>query len=203
MNGTLDSLPDIPPPPTEEERARAPPRLAWRDSLRAMPRAARDSARAARADEMGEVTFSVGGGRDSTRRRPSVCDTATVRTRVSSRFDGGLSVVTRTPCDEDALVNSPSLPPSIFDEGDTAFDARMEQALRDAALSLGAQAQWSPRADREVGLGAGCCATPHRGALAAVRVDAALGRGYSARLQARIGTADLRRTPSCSCSHGG
>jgi hypothetical protein len=117
-----------------------------------------------------------------------------VRTRVSTRFDGGLSVLTRTPCDEDALVNSPALPPSIYDEGDTAFDARMEQALREAALSLGAQAQWSPqRPTIKYGLGDGLLRYNRiEGLSPAVRVDAALGRGYAARLQARIGTADLQ-----------
>lgn len=196
VNGALDSLPDIPPPPTpEERRARAAADSAWRDSLKAMTPAGRDSARAARGDEMGEVTFNVGGGgRDSTRRRPSVCDTATVRTRVSTRFDGGLSVLTRTPCDEDALVNSPALPPSIYDEADTAFDAQMEQALREAALSLGAQAQWSPQLPTiKYGLGDGLLRYNRiEGLSPAIRVDAALGRGYAARLQARIGTADLQ-----------
>lgn len=206
VNGTLDSLPDVPPPPTpEERRARAAADSAWRDSLRAMSPAERDSARAARDDELGEITLSVGGGRDSTRRRPGVCDTATVRTRVSTRFDGALSVLTRTPCDREALVNSPALPPSIYDDGDTAFDARMEQALRDAALSLGAQAQWSPQLPTvKWGLGDGLLRYNRvEGLSPAVRVDAALGRGYAARLQARIGTADLEPNAELQLSRTG
>lgn len=196
VNGTLDSMPDVPPPPTaEERRARAVADSAWRDSLRAMTPAQRASAREARAEATaGEIAIDVGGGRrDSTRRRPSVCDTATVRTRVTTRFDGGLSVLTRTPCDEEQLVGSPALPPSIYDDGDTAFDARMEQALREAALSLDAQAEWSPQLPTvKYGLGDGLLRYNRiEGLSPAVRVDAALGRGYAARLQARIGTADL------------
>ena len=209
VNGTLDSLPAIPPPPTaEERRARAAADSAWRDSLKAMPAAQRDSARRARGELDGELAINIGGSPNDSaaaRRRRGVCDTATVRTRVTTRFEGGLSVLTRTPCDEQALVRSSALPPSIYDEGDTAFDARMEQALREAALSLGAQAQWSPQLPTiKYGLGDGLLRYNRiEGLSPAVRVDAALGRGYAARALARIGTADLEPTGELQLARAG
>lgn len=176
VNGTLDSLPSL---PTAAERlARHTADSLWRDSVRALPEAERDSARAERR-----------------RARRSACDGGTAsREHGSTQLDGQLAVLVRLPCDTTALVASAALPSSIFAEGEQLFDARMQEALVDAALSLGAQADWGPTPPTvKYGLGDGLLRYNRvEGLSPAVVVESQLGRGYQARALARIGLADLQ-----------
>ncbi|HEX5580316.1 MAG TPA: hypothetical protein VFX39_01995, partial [Gemmatimonadaceae bacterium] len=173
VNGTLDSLPAIPAAPDRAARLAAD--SAWRDTLRALPASQRDSARAARRERM------------------NPCADDSVRTYAGSRFDGALRTVVRVPCDTTRLMHSPALPPSIFAEGEELFDTRLQEALVDAALSLGAQSDWAPqRPVVKWGLGDGLLRYNRvEGLSPAIAVEQQLGRGYSARAVARIGTADL------------
>jgi hypothetical protein len=173
VNAALDSMPAV--PPEAERRARVLADSLWRDSLARAPEEQRDSLRAARR-----------------RLRRAACDTAATRQSVSSQFGDRLTVLVRTPCDSTALIASPALPPSIFAEGDELFDAKMQEALVEAALSLGAQADWAPtRPTIKYGLGDGLLRYNRvEGLSPAVRADAQLGRGYSASALARLGTAD-------------
>lgn len=100
-------------------------RKAWRDSVRV----ARREASKARADSIKQGLL----------KRVSVCDTSDVRTAYEGRAEGTLRVYSRTPCDRAALVNSPELPKSIFDDGEELFDAAAREALIAQAISLGAQ----------------------------------------------------------------
>ncbi|HEY0972498.1 MAG TPA: ShlB/FhaC/HecB family hemolysin secretion/activation protein [Gemmatimonadales bacterium] len=174
VNGTFDALPPI--PEARDDSLRQIADSAWRDTLRALPSAQRDSARAARMERM------------------NPCSDDSVRTYAGSRFDGALRTLVRVPCDTTLLLDSPALPPSIFAEGEELFDARLQEALVDAALSLGAQSDWAPqRPVVKWGLGDGLLRYNRvEGLSPAVAVEQQLGRGYQARAVARIGTADLQ-----------
>jgi hypothetical protein len=141
------------------------------------------------------VTVAVGGdraARDSARaaRRAARnrCDSSGVRTRVHSRNEQRVPVLVTTPCDTLKLVNSPDLPPSIYDRGEEVVASAEIDALVKDALAMGSQASFAPalpvvayaplRYNRIEGLSAG-------GTL-----EQQLGRGYSLRSVARIGVAD-------------
>lgn len=183
VSGSLDSamaLPVIPVVALEDSEA-------WRDSVEALPKAERDSARARRRAA-----------------RRSQCDTGDTRTRSGSRFDGGLVVLTRIPCDTLALVSSPALPASIFDEGELLFDQRMQDALVEASLALGDQAMWAPQPPViRYGLGDGLLRYNRvEGLSPAVAAEMQLGRGYQARALARIGTADWQPNAELTLTRG-
>jgi hypothetical protein len=184
VNGRLDSLPPI---PTEAEvLARQAADSIWRDSVRALPEALRDSARAAR------------------RARLNPCADDSVRTYSGSEFDGRLRTVVRVTCDTTRLMNSPELPASIFDEGEEVFDVNVEAALVDAALALGVQPDWGPQMPTvKWGLGDGLLRYNRvEGLSPAVAVEAQLGRGYAARAVGRIGTADLQPNAELGLTRG-
>jgi len=174
VNAALDSMPPL--PPEEVRRARRLADSLWQDSLRKAPEEQRDSLRAQRR-----------------RLRRAACDTSTVRESVGNQYDERLAVLVRTPCDTMALLNSAALPPSIYAEDDSLFDLRGQQALVEAALSLGAQAEWAPtRPTLKYGWGDGLLRYNRvEGLSPAVRAEAQLGRGYAASATARIGFADL------------
>ncbi len=171
VSGSLDSaaaLPVIPVIAEEDTKA-------WRDSVRALPPAERDSARARRrAASRGQ------------------CDTGDTRSTGGTRFDGALAVISRIPCDTLSLATSAALPESIFDEGDLQFDQRMQDALVEASLALGDQAMWAPQLPTlKYGLGDGLLRYNRvEGVSPALAAEMQLGRGYQARALARIGTAD-------------
>src|SRR5215467_12810326 len=130
VNGK-DTIPTIPLPPPRTQ----PPdslsedeRIAWRDSVRA---ASRVHARA--------VRDSVRQGLKKTEPRVNQCDTSGFRVSATRRYDGGIPVAMRVPCDTAALSHSPELPPSIYDDGEQVFDAKDLQDLKAQALSLTAQ----------------------------------------------------------------
>ncbi len=174
VNGR-DSLPQI-----------ALQRPAVPDSL---PEAVKDSLRKQRrAEERAE--------RDSIRKglKPqpvSQCDTAKFMTRTRLEHDGLLRVAYQVPCDQSHLATSPLLPKSIYDPGEELAGAAERDALISQALSLSAQAHFSPmpptlhygldmlRFNRIEGLSLGA------------RVDEQFGAGYAGSLTARLGVADL------------
>ena len=183
VTGSLDSaavLPAMPDSIVAESKA-------WTDSVKALPSAERDSARAARRVA-----------------RREECSGATERVRGQARFDGALAVVTRIPCDTLALVNSAELPASIFDAGDELFDQRMQDALVEASLSLADQAMWAPqRPTLRYGFGDGLMRYNRvEGLSPAIGVEQRLGRGYTARALARIGTADWQPNAELSLERG-
>lgn len=136
-----------------------------------------DSARAARA------------GR---RERRLPCDSAGNRSYTRQREGMPNPVFVTISCDTARLAHSPDLPPSIYGQGEQAFnddDMAEMRALVDEALSMGAQAEFAPqlptaaidrpRYNRIEGLSLG------------VRADQVLGAGYSLHGAARLGVADL------------
>jgi hypothetical protein len=176
----IEDRPEDHPPDSLSETQRD----AWRDSVRAVRRAARR----AEAD-------SVRRGLKPAAKRVSVCDTASVRVTTRRRSDSGLAVATRIPCNDSLLIQSPDLPPSIYDPGDELFGEADLQALKSEALSMSAQAPFSLRMrmlppptiaygpsmmryNRVEGLSFG------------ISAEQQLGGGYAASGVARLGVAD-------------
>jgi hypothetical protein len=144
----------------------------------------------------GPTSVSIGIGTpgrtpDSLRmaRRVARCDSTgnRVYARRSNR-DNPNPVSIRIPCDSAKLANSPDLPGSIFDKDEETFGGTEIDDLVKQALSMGAQANFSPlpwtaemdnvRYNRIEGLSVGG------------RVDQQLGAGYSLHADGRIGVAD-------------
>ena len=202
VNGHLDSLPDMAARLAGIRAAEAAD-SAWRDTVRALPEAQRDSARRAHREANGtEVTVVLGTGSVSDGNRRPTCAQTDSMERTMTRMNGSVPVLVRIPCDTLALMHSPALPSSIFAEGEAQFDADMEQALRDAALSLGAQAEWAPMPPEiRYGLGDGLLRYNRvEGLSPGVSASVQLGRGYAARGVARVGTADWQPNAELSLS---
>ena len=130
---------------------------------------------------------SIRTARREARRRQ--CDSTGYRTHVRTSDDNPNPVLIRVPCDSTVLANSPELPPSIYEEGEeTASSAEMD-ALVNQALSMGAQAAWSPQ------LPTFEFERPRYNRIEALSIggrgDEILGKGYSLHASARIGVADL------------
>lgn len=157
-----------------------------------LPPIERDTA----ARRRGGVQVGVNVGGDSRARRDSIrearrrsCDATGNRVYTERSRDTVNRVRVTIPCDSAKLASSPDLPRSIYDSGDEVFDSAEIDALVEQALSMGAQAEFSPRppkVERDVirynrveGLSLG------------VRADQVLGAGYAARATARLGFADL------------
>ena len=158
--------------------AREAARLARRDTLRMLDSLARggDEAARARAKEM---------------RRPRISQCDTAATSRGSRREDGLRVIVNTPCDEEALARSPTLPASIYDAGETVFDSPDMDQLR-GLIDMGLQAEWGPqRPQLRYGVGDGMLRYNRvEGLSPALGAVQALGAGYTADAQVRIGTAD-------------
>ena len=188
VNGT-DTLPAITLPPG----AAQPPdslndeqRMAWRDSVRTLNRERRRAERdSVRRGLKTEVT------------RSSPCDTSDVRVSTRRRYESGMAVAIRVPCDTAKLAHSPELPPSIYDPGEELFGAKELEDLKAQALSLTAQAplqfrlsmlpppsiSYGPalmRYNRVEGFSVGASA------------EQQLGGGYSGMVLGRFGFADLQ-----------
>ena len=167
------------------------PRIALRypeipDSL---PDAVQDSIREARRDEERAERDSI---RKGLKPKPiAQCDTAQFVTRSRLEHNGLLRVAYQVPCDQSQLATSPLLPKSIYDPGEDVAGAAERDALISQALSLSAQAHFSPvpptlhygldmlRFNRIEGFSAGA------------RLDEQFGAGYAGSLTARLGVADL------------
>jgi hypothetical protein len=116
------------------------------------------------------------------------CDSAGNRTYTRQSDGMPNPIRVSVPCDSTRLANSPDLPGSIYDTGEESFGGAEMDALVAQALSMGAQAEWSPqlptlalarpRYNRVEGLSVGG------------RADQTLGAGYSAHVTGRIGVAD-------------
>lgn len=154
----------------------------YRDSLNAAktPPALRDSlmrvARAARTKELAA-------------QKEKECAATGIYTRQVRRYQGTLDVMERIPCDSTKLVNSPDLPPSIYDPGEELFGSAERESLV-KALGFGLQPGWGPqqvqfeyglsqtRYNRVEGFGTGIVAS------------SVLGKGYTASLGVRAALAD-------------
>jgi hypothetical protein len=113
----------VPPDSLDEEQ-----RQQWRDSVRRENRA---HSRAL-ADSIRRGLLKAGD-------HDSQCDTSDTRIVTMSRYESQVPVAVRMPCDRSKLVNSPDLPPSIYDSNEELFDTKDLEALRSQALSLMAQ----------------------------------------------------------------
>jgi hypothetical protein len=152
-----------------------------------------------RADSTPHIEASIRIGdskesRDSARvarreARKRQCDSTGFRTHVRTSDDNPNPVLIRIPCDSTVLASSPELPPSIYDEGEQTATGHEMDALVQEALSMSAQAAWSPQ------LPTFELERPRYNRIEALsvggRADQVLGKGYSLHATARIGVADL------------
>ncbi len=134
------------------------------------------------------------------RRREACKDMTNNRSRITTRYEGSLSVIMQVPCDTTVLAHSPELPKSIYDDGDQIFGTAERDALVAEALTLGAQPGFVPqRPVFTYGLGL----TRYNrveGLSTAIAARQSLGGGYTAHALARIGIADLSPNGEVSLS---
>ncbi|MGH7639245.1 MAG: ShlB/FhaC/HecB family hemolysin secretion/activation protein [Gemmatimonadaceae bacterium] len=149
----------------------------------------RDSVREVRRDERRAEADSVRRGL----KEGVGCDSTGMRLITRRDRDANLRVAVRIPCNLETLASSPELPESIYDDGEEIFGSTERDALIKEALAMGAQPPMSigsvpprvyygleyTRFNRVEGLSTGAL------------VEQTLGGGYTARLLARIGYADL------------
>ena len=152
----------------------------WRDSVRVVRRAVRDSI------EKGLKPRGADCGPDGMR--------TSIGTRYGDDDDTGaerLRIATRIPCDVNKLATSPELPKSIFDPGEEVFDVKARDELVNEAIRLGAQPEWAPQRPR-IHMGLDLMRYNRvEGPSVGARADQQFGAGYSASLLARLGFADL------------
>jgi hypothetical protein len=123
-------------------------------------------------------------------RARNACKDGGVSERTIRRWENGLPMVVRTPCDTIALSKSPELPKSIYDEGDQLFGAAERDALISEALTLGAQPGWIPQKPVYT---YGLSQTRYNKIEAlstGIAARQVLGKGYTVRGSARIGVGD-------------
>jgi hypothetical protein len=134
------------------------------------PKAARDSARAAR------------------RAARMKCDSTGNRTFTRHREGMPNPVLVVIPCDSARLANSADLPPSIYDTSDEVLGSAETEALVAQALSMSAQARFAPQ------LPTVALANPRYNRIEGLSLGATVGQqlgdGYSLRALGRIGAAD-------------
>jgi hypothetical protein len=164
-----------------------------RDSTRAARKAHRDSVRAAEQDSGTTVTMSdgrrrrrSGSGEDDDLEHFHCSGTDTTISR-SMRYGGTLPVRVVVPCDTLALLHSPELPPSIYDNGEQLFDLKERDALV-SELTMGLQPGWDPQPYTwHYGIENSLIRYNRVDALdAGVQVARDFGSGYSGDLTARI-----------------
>lgn len=174
VNG-LDSVPPMPPP----ERSRV---VVLRDSLReaGVESLVRDSlVRIARRERTQEIAAE----------RERSCAAVGSYTSYRTRYEGTLRVAVHVPCDSAKLANSPDLPASIYDANDELFGAS-ERADLMKALTFGLQPGWGPQMPE---LGYGLAQTRYNrveGLSTSLTATSALGKGFTASLEARGSFAD-------------
>ncbi|MFL5575054.1 MAG: hypothetical protein ACJ79S_03670 [Gemmatimonadaceae bacterium] len=161
---------------------------------------ARRAARRAVLDSLMDDTTAAGRAvRDSVRKaldaerreaRKRRCDADGTYIATQRRYGETLPVAVRIPCDTAALARAPQLPPSIYDPGDELFGEKELRTLREAALTLGAQAAFDPQRPT-LGWGARYLRFNRvEGLSVGAAVDERLGAGYTAQLLGRVGVAD-------------
>jgi hypothetical protein len=161
------------------------------DSLRAVADSAKAKGDTSRAAGLTwRANNAAGRARAIARRKEGCARDSTYYAGSTTRHDGALRIAIRMPCDTSRFATSPDLPQSIFDQGEQVFGASERDELLDA-LDMDLQPGWLPqppvlqfgldliRYNRIEGLSIGAAAT------------STLGRGYTARVEARLGTADL------------
>lgn len=161
------------------------------DSLRAAAAAKRAKGDTLSARELESAArYRAARARQILRRREGCAHgDSTYYAGTTSRYGGALRMAIRMPCDTTRLANSPDLPGSIYGSGEEIFGtADRDELLKSLDFEL--QPGWSPqkpvlhtgldlvRYNRIEGLSLGASAT------------SVLGKGYTARLVGRIGTAD-------------
>jgi hypothetical protein len=160
-----------------------------------------------REDSRGRIDryddYLVRGRRSGTCRSPNDADSLQVPfdsipylDRLSARDADVATVRVLFPCSPDRLLNSPLLPPSIYSPSEELFTEHDLTRLRGevrAALDMGSQAAWAPQPPTiRFGLDGGLWRYNRIEALSGgLRVERALGRGYSFDALARLGVADL------------
>ncbi|MFI5244172.1 MAG: hypothetical protein ACHQQR_03025 [Gemmatimonadales bacterium] len=128
-------------------------------------------------------------GKEIAAQRERDCAATGTYNSIQRRYEGTLSVAMRVPCDSAKLANSPDLPPSIYDKGDEVFGSGERDALV-KALSFALQPAWGPQPPKvEWGL-AKTRYNRVEGISTGLSVSSALGRGYTATLDARGSLAD-------------
>ena len=161
------------------------------DSLRTAARAARAKGDTLSAREMeSAANYRAARARQIIRRREACSrGDSTYYAGTSSRFGGAVRMAIRMPCDTSHFATSPDLPGSVYGTGEDLFSAADRDALL-GTLDFGLQPGWSPqkpvlhtgldlvRYNRIEGFSLGASAT------------SVLGKGYTARLVARLGTGD-------------
>ena len=175
VNG-LDSLPTMP-------KGHALGRIrVYRDSL--------DSARTPKSVRDSLVRLAT---RARTKELEAIHDKECAETgsysTLQRRYQGSLTVATRTPCDSTKLANSPELPGSIYDPGEELFSTADRDALV-KALSFGLQPAWGPQMPQ---IEWGLSQTRYNrveGFSTGLVLSSVLGRGYTAALGARGSWAD-------------
>ena len=179
VNGT-DSVPPIPPVPQSLRDSLFGDSLSWRDLTPEQRRERREIL--SRADSARRVARRLS--------RKAQCDTSGMYTQTASRYEGGVRVAVRVPCDSTVLATSPELPASIYEPGEELFGSAERDALL-KTLDFSLQPDWAPqkpelhygidlvRYNRVEGLSVGA------------GVRQALGSGYHAELIPRLGLADL------------
>ncbi len=127
------------------------------------------------------------------------CAATGMYSTIQRRYEGTVSVAIRIPCDSAKLANSPDLPPSIYDKGDELF-APGERADLEKALTFGLQPAWGPQ---PITFDWGLSKTRYNrveGFSTGVSFSSALGRGYTATLDARGSLADRQLNGDLSVS---
>jgi len=125
-----------------------------------------------------------------TAREKAECDATGNRSIRTDRFDRTLAVMVFVPCDTAKLAHAPTLPPSIFDEGESIYtDADRDALLKKAesmmpAVSYGLR---PPRAEFGVNL---LRYNRVEGLSGAVDIMESVAPGATLRFTPRIGTAD-------------
>jgi hypothetical protein len=166
--------------------------LARSDSLTRVAdslQAAGDTAQARRHRlRAGRATASA---RRVERRREECARDSTYFAGTRTRYDGALRVAVRLPCDTARLTNSPDLPASIYEPGEAVFGVGERDALLEALDDFGLQPGWSPQPPR-VRTGLDLVRFNRvEGLSGAAEATSALGAGYTASAQLRLGIADF------------
>lgn len=167
------------------------------DSLNATQAAAwRDSVRQANRERSRAVADSVRRGLRTATVQREQCDTSDVQVQTRTRYNSGLKVAMRIPCDVSKLEHSSDLPPSIYDPADELFGAAELESLKSEALSLGVQAPLSLRLSMlpppSVAYGLPLMRYNRvEGLSFGASIEQQVGGGYSGTAVARLGLADL------------
>lgn len=124
-------------------------------------------------------------------RRRNQCKEGTERVHTEYSHDDELPILVKMPCDSTVLARSPSLPKSIYDEGEEVFGVSERDALVDQALTLTAQSRIAPQhPDFSYGL-AYTRFNRIEGISTAIAMDQVIGGGYNSHALVRLGAADL------------